>query len=408
MEHSEILKLVESYYDNTDENVLGVGYGYKMVNGLFTNEKSIIFTVKEKKPLSSLSQDKVIPQKIDTSNGSISTDVIQGDFNLICDSSFYNWMTTPPSNRNKIRPLKGGVSVTNFSSLQNSVGTLGLLARDNDSNSLVGVSNNHVLINDAFIASQRNPNNILTNVKFNSVTQPNESGNMGIQNSIGFVKKYYPIRSGQFNYIDVAITTINESEIDYNESYKQEGLSTTTLNFATTNEINSLLTTNPLLFSAGRTTGAKGEGNTKLVVIASPSVISTIYYNKQGSPTPISFSDCIQFVASGSTIPNGSVCIYPINSGDSGSALIADFNGEKKIIGLVFASGSNGSEVVYGYACRIDRIAQSMNISPWNGESLNFSNINNVEEYPIDGLSDQIFIEANGKKYWQVGVRNKI
>jgi len=409
MKHEDLLKTIEEYYENTDENIIGVEYGYKEVDGKLTKEKSIVFTVKEKKPIESLSENEILPKTINIENEVLTTDVVVGSYDLVCDSTFYSWQTTPPTNRNKFRPLKGGVSVTNYSSLSGYVGTLGLLAVDNDTGSLVGVSNNHVLIDDAFICSERDLNGSITNIKNDQVTQPNEPSNYGIINSIGIVKKYYPIKTGTYNYVYVALTTINESDISYTESFKQEGLLyDSTLPFATTTEINNIMSTDTFLYSSGRTTGAKGEGNTKLKVFGSPAVISTIYYNKQGVLSPISFSDCIKFVASGETTPDGTICIYPIAGGDSGSALIADIGGVKKIVGIVFASGSNGlGQVIYGFACRIDRIETLMNISSWNGEVVEFSNTIGVEEYTLDGLSNEISITDSGKTFWQVGLRNK-
>ena len=207
------------------------------------------------------------------------------------------------------------------------------------------------------------------------------------------------------NYIDVALTTIEQSVIDSGISYEQLGLSSTNLPFASTSEINNLLSTNPFLYSAGRTTGGKGEGITKLKIYQFPAV-STIYgYENQHFSEIIDFSDLINFVAvenSGTTIPVTGVtglCQNPIAGGDSGSALIADIGGIKKIIGLVFAG--NGW---VGIACRIDRIADTMNVSAWNGESTNFSDVNNIQSYYVDGLNPDPYIVISGVTYWQAGI----
>jgi len=401
MKHDELLKLIEDYYENTDENVVGVEYGFKEIDGKITDEKSIVFSVKEKKPKDQIPENQLLPKEIILNDVKFKTDVIESEFELLCDSNFYSWNTTPPSNRNLIRPIKGGLSVANYDSLPGYVGTLGFLAIDDDTGSLVGVSNNHVLIDDAFICSERNSNSIISNVKGDNTNQPN-----GPSNSIGIVKKYYPISSGSYNYVDVALTTLDSGVIDNNISYLQEGLTgwTQSLSFASTTEINNLLNTKPFLYSTGRTTGAKGEGDTKLLIHAFPAVVQ-VPYKKQNVDTTVIFSDCIVFIASGATTPQGSVCIYPIAPGDSGSALIADFNGVRKIIGLVFAGSTDG---IFGIACRIDRVAELMNISEWNGELVNFSDKNNIEEFTIDGLSNQPFIIDGGKKFWQVGLRNKV
>lgn len=433
MTHEEILKVTQNYYENTDDNIIGVGYGYKTINGVLTNEKSIVFTVKEKLPIEQLTKDQILPKSINVNNEIIFTDVVKGNYKLMynysfCNNDFYNWRTVPcstqtflgikPNNRNSFRPLKCGVSTTNYTSLSGYVGTLGFLAKDNETNSLVGVTNNHVLVNDAFICSERDANGYKSNIKDDIVVQahPFDSGGGG---NIGVVKKYYPITDNSYNYVDVALTTINSSVVD-STSYQQVGLVPTTLPFASTSEINNLLSTNTLLYSAGRTTGAKGEGLTKLK-IRTIAITLGIGYLKQGVVTYVDFTDCIEFVAvaNNSTDPLGeNLCFDPINHGDSGSALIADIGGTRKIIGLVFAGTSpNQGDIcdtspdplpgLTGIACRIDHIASLMNISAWNGEAINYSNTSNILELDVPGLDNRPYIDhVDGKRYWQVGLKN--
>ena len=178
------------------------------------------------------------------------------------------------------------------------------LAVDTDTNSLVGVSNNHVLVKNAFLASERKTDGTHTSISNNFVTQPNDGSNRGLQNSIGLVKRYVPLSgtsSGTPNYntVDGALTTINESDISYTTSYRQYGMTNWAqpLQFASTEEIDSLLTNQNNLFSSGRTTGPKGEGNTKLFTDSTSNTI-TIKYNNQGTEEIIYFSDCIRFGAS--------------------------------------------------------------------------------------------------------------
>lgn len=162
---------------------------------------------------------------------------------------------------------------------------------------------------------------------------------------------------------------------------------------------NFIISKNPII-SAGRTTGGKGEGDTKLLIYQFPVAASVAYY-RQGVSTVIDYSDLIAFVATtGTTRPIQFTCNYPIWHGDSGSALIADISGTKKIIGLCFAGSTN-----LGVACRIDRVATAMNISAWNGEPVNFSDTSNIMEYTVNGLSDLEYIDFEGKRYWQVGLR---
>ena len=407
MEDMKLLdELTIKYQQETSDNVIGVGYGYKTKNGLLTTEKSLIFSVSKKLPIEQVDEKDLIPNTITYSGETFKTDVVELEIKpLTCPSDFYNWQTTPPSNRNKIRPLKCGISVTNFSDLSGFVGTMGFLAVDNETNSLVGVSNNHVLVYDAFLNSDRSLGGIKTSILNDFVTQPNESGNSSLNNAIGKVKKYKPISSGSINYADVALTTINSSDINISTSYLMEGVTgwTQPLEFATSSEIDGLLTNKNNLFSAGRTTGSKGEGEMKLLTNSYPVTIN-IAYTKQGNDTVVQFGRCIQFIASATTTPNGSICSYPINGGDSGSALVADISGTRKIVGLVFAGGLIGGVTYFGYANRIDDVVDAINISPWTGQTVNYSNTGITETHIVLGRSSTEKLILSGNTFYQVGL----
>ena len=369
MNNNELNELTKKYLMETNDNVIGVSYGYKIVSGMVTNEKTISFRVKEKKTIEQLTTDEIIPKEIKHMGVVYSTDVNQGEVKFLCDAAFYQWETIPPTNRNKIRPLKGGVSTTNYTSMSGSIGTLGFLAIDNEDGSIVGVSNDHVYIDDPFIATERTLPSPVTNIRDDITIQPYEVnyGTNDLTDNIGIVKRYNPFRSpSAWNTVDGSLTTINSAVLSNTESWKQEGLTLAApLIFASTLEIDNLLSTDPLLYSAGRTTGAKGEGTTKLKTF-SLSGSFTIAYHRQGIVQKINFNDCIEFVASAATNP-GFICLYPIYAGDSGSALIADFGGTKKIIGLCFAGDD-----YHGIACRIDNVANELDISAWDGTTPNF------------------------------------
>jgi len=206
MKHEEILKQTQDYYQGTNDNIISVGYGFKISNGVMTDEKSIVFTVKQKKPKESLTEDELLPSSIEINGDIISTDVVERDIKLICDSSFYSWQITPPSNRNSSRPLKGGVSCSSMPAMSATTGTLGFLALDANTNTLIGVSNNHVLINDAFLCSERSQIGLIANISGNTASQPHES--LTDNFPIGLVKRYYPISSEEYNYVDVALISI--------------------------------------------------------------------------------------------------------------------------------------------------------------------------------------------------------
>ena len=416
MKNKTLSKLTEKYLKETDDNIVGVSYTHNIVGGKITDEMVLSFTVKEKLPIDKLKSNQVIPEEITYYGEKFNTDVVQGNFVLLedCPIEFYTWQNpaTPPDNRRMIRPLKGGVSTTNYQSAPSTVGTLGFLAIDNDDDTLVGVSNNHVLVDDAFIATERTNPSIITSVSGDGDVQPHPSEpgsgyNYGYGiNYIGKVKRYVPLTSSASNKVDGALTTIDSGVVSTSESYKYYGLTgiTTALPFATTAEIDALLMYNRL-YSAGRTTGAKGEGRMKLLSTSVTQSLNISYYKQGGSQT-VSFTDCIKFIASASTTPSGSACFDPISGGDSGSALIADIGGVEKIVGLVFAGSENGlGQTLYGIACRIDNVADELNIRAWDGTTPEYSS-STVEELVVSGLDSREYIINGGKKYYQVGLTN--
>ena len=406
MDINNINNITKELYQSTPDSVVAVGYGRKVKDGKITSELSIIFGVEEKKPVWEIPESELLPSEIDIDGEKIQTDVVKWETPKLledCPSSFYDWQTNPPSNRIKHRPLLGGISITNYNTLSNYVGTMGFIAVDNETNSLVGVTNSHVIIDDGFSSVERINNSITTDVAGQQITQPSsgESGYVGQNNTIGVVKKYYPFSSPpNINIIDAALLTLSEGDINTSTSYQQLGLSyTDPLDFATQTEILNLVTNDTPLYSTGRTTGPKGEGDMKLIPYAVGLTTSVTGYGNQGVSTTLDFNDCIVFVASASTTPEGSVCIYPIAGGDSGSALIGDFGGVRKIVGLNFA----GSDY-FGIANYITNVSSLMNISSYNGQFVNYSNTGNTQYHFVDGRSSDISVDVSGNKFWQAGM----
>ena len=200
------------------------------------------------------------------------------------------------------------------------------------------------------------------------------------------------------------MTTINESDIDYSTSYRQYGITgwTQPLEFASTAEIDSIVINKNNLYSSGRTTGPKGEGQTKLFA-QSLSHAGSILYNNQGSNQAVYFSNSIKFIASAATTISSTGCTDPIVGGDSGSALIADFSGTRKIVGIVFAGAMLSGSTIYGLANRIDKVAEQLSISAWTGNSVYFSSTGSTELHRVNGLSSDINLELSGKTFWQAG-----
>jgi len=81
--------------------------------------------------------------------------------------------------------------------------------------------------------------------------------------------------------------------------------------------------------------------------------------------------------------------------------LYAYISGQWKIIGLVFA----GNEYYfYGFACRIDRVANLMKLQAYTGTTVN-ANPNTPTYITLDlaTYGSKASASFNGKTYWQVG-----
>jgi len=319
----EIKDKISELAKNSSDNCTSIGYGFKEVDGKLTNEKAIIFRFKDKKPISELSESEIIPKTITINGEILRTDVCQGEDEFMayeaCPSSFYSWSsnstlnptgaTTPPQ-QSQIRPIKGGLQIRNQT--KGWVGTMGFVAVDNENDSIVGVTNAHVMTEIFFRANESGRG--VENVYTDNMGQPSGT----VSQRVGVTKRYIPVQgnaSGGINYVDGALFTLDSSVVNTSQSYQYYGLSFTgSPTFATTAEIDDLINNNYNLYSVGRTTGAKGEGTTKLKFLS----YDTIYVNNtlDGSTQRVCrYDDCISYIASASTTTSGNGCYYPINSG---------------------------------------------------------------------------------------------
>lgn len=407
----EIKNLITELNNVTPENI-GVGYGYKIQNGEDTRENSIIFFVPQKKPLSELNPDEVLPnEEIHLGDTILKTDVIEvGEVTAFaCNSSCDSWQTVPPANRQYIRPIKGGISLTSQAKL-GKVGTLGFIAVDIETQALVGVTNNHVVIRDAFYTSQRNPAGPTQNeydITDGGIRNPDTSYQPGEtltpppSYKVGEVVRYVPMYLTEgVNKVDGALISVDcNPTTSVEESFKQFGLSfNSPYQFATTSEIDNLLTTNPMLYNSGRTTGVKQGQPCPLRTYALGVNLGVSGYNLQGTSLVVNFTDVIGFVRPSNDPSLSLVCNYPIFPGDSGSALIANFNGVSKIIGLVFA----GSTTI-GFACRIDHVANELGIEYWDGTVKPVVDPDTVDYITVNGSNSTKLQVCSGDTYWQVG-----
>ncbi|NFU58586.1 hypothetical protein FDF93_12030, partial [Clostridium botulinum] len=119
----------EYQYFLNKANVLGVGCGYKVKNGFYTNKLCLQVFTKRKLLSNQLNLQELVPNLYK----GILTDVVQSG------------VFTQHSFTNKIRPVIGGYGIGN-SHIQNKTGTLGCLVTDGEYNYIL--SCNHILANN--------------------------------------------------------------------------------------------------------------------------------------------------------------------------------------------------------------------------------------------------------------------
>ena len=431
---------INDLYNDTPENIHGVGLGYKYINNQKTDTIGIIFNVYKKKSLSELTQDEILPNSIEVNNISYVTDVIEETSIPSALECYTSPTTTHPeiarlrSYPSFLSPIKGGQEILRYphdwvrsaaGGWSIIVGTLGLLAIDNHDNNIVGITNAHVACSNLFIASDRtgselvDPYNIIEPVTWPFNGNPFRPGLLSfkapsrLMTSSPRLKRYVPIRKSVTNKVDCAVMFL-ANDIVTNNSFgihapTTEPVSSLKPPFATTAELNSLLTTNPFLFSTGRTTGPKGWGQTSScrLVITGVGISATINYN----PARIPFSNLIEY-----KYEDGSA--RPSDEGDSGSAVLANIGGTVKVIGLLFAG-----DTTKALLCRIDEIVQKLNIRAWDDNYVFNASAPCGNPYtdlsqpaPVnptlsrivvcdfnDARSSSDSVEINGVKYYQAG-----
>ncbi|NFD86721.1 hypothetical protein FCV13_01600 [Clostridium botulinum] len=178
----------EYKYFLNKSNVVGIGCGYKIKNGFYTNQLCIQVFVSKKLPLNELNINDLIPS---TYKG-IPTDIKEtGGF-------------TACSLTQKIRPTPGGYIISNKYNTDYS-GTLGCLVKDNKH--LFLLSNNHVL-------AMMNKLSLGT-----KIIQPSgDFGGDSKTDTIATLSKYIELkfiegRGIHFNYTDCAIAKIIDKSL---------------------------------------------------------------------------------------------------------------------------------------------------------------------------------------------------
>lgn len=398
--------------NESPKNIHAVFYGKKSISGKVTEIDSIVYVVENKLPQNQITSGEIIAKNIQIDESIYVTDVIEAPrFELkqcydLTDSKIL-------SLQSRVRPISGGIEIsplyswqqTGPSSFNYDIGTLGFLAKDNTDNTLVGVTANHTVVKDAFINTDKDPysqpNSIIDDVYIsgsgtfsNRILQFNDVNDVNFENdSIGYVKRFAPIYQFQNNTIDAAVFALNSGCFNASSSAQAYLTGTSGLKFCTSGEINTLFTGSRSIYSVGRSTGPKGTG-CPLVIFGIGSAV--VEFNKQGLLTPVTMTDCLFYRFR-------DLSILPIEEGDSGSVLFGEISGVNKIVGLAYA-GSSKQFPTIGIACRINNIAQKLNISEWTGEPINTNSINpNYSKLIMPLTENREFIEVSGKTYYLAG-----
>lgn len=463
------MKLTQDILDKISEihkkypNATSVGWGKKIVNGVHNGEYAISISVANKKPLSELKPEEVIESKVNIAGVEFSTDINQAEqaqHVSVCGDNlspggcgYFPSGVNNANNRATNQIIMGGLSISSDNN-DCTVGTLGGIVKHIASGCVVGLTNRHVTVGEPSFTAYRDPNGLIQN-EFdppNRIFQRGE-GNWSSSTSLGVSLAYTPAppaSSGQTIQCDAALVSIEESRfnttiVPVNErSWNQQGLQSIMGNnpppFATTNELDNLEVTNPRAYSTGRTLGPKGLMPNCPMVIMQVGVSITVPGNwarphglcpSAGTSTPVSYDNLIRYAKPLPSDPNNQAinifegdvnqgnqnlvngCYNPVYQGDSGSFLLADINGTVKIVGLVFAGMAGGALesgqplFTYGFACRIDKVAQQLGIEAYiaGGQMVDPSTI---EYKTINGLSSDQTITCDGEVYSQMGLTDTL
>jgi hypothetical protein len=489
--YDRLTQVTDEWLHKTPSYVHTVGYGHKYTNGINTNQGSIVFNVAKKLPKDQIPEDELIPSEINIDGNIYKTDIIESEYPRFAAScynfsgSLNNGISNIPSIdalRKTVRPLKGGISIGNLAATfatfnylpaktyaenlisasggyEYSFGTLGAIVVDNEDNSLVGLTNAHVVIGrdagegwatyarkdtDSWIGTKATGRpdtntlsrayNILDDTYYQlngsiyrinqKIIQPgedlignnpfnvyrNDASNNYPSGSIGTVKRYAPVTyTGTNNAeystsglkIDAAIISLRQDQLNEAQSWKFAGLEsifTKPIPFATTAQIN-LITVGSNVWSVGRSTGPKGSGICTPLVISSTN--TSVDATKYSFTTLAAYTDLFGFKYQDNSP-------YAFYHGDSGSVSIMNFgtsiNPDYRIVGLNFLLSDTVGTI--GFFARIDNVASQLNISAFTGSGYNDSSITTINRF-VSGTGSKISSGAlcgtSSGTFWQAG-----
>lgn len=424
---------IENLFFKNDFNCRSVSISEKEIDGNKTSEICIKIGVPRKKAKSELRPEEIVPEELEIDGKKYKTDVVEMPEikSMACFSDFSNTTTEPnilklQGNPQLLTPLKGGQEIIQFptgwqdnggGSYGYNVGTLGFFCVDNLDEKLVGITNSHVVIpEDKLLFSGDKDPAVESTDPFNTIDEkewivdnqnyPSAARSIDVATNSAVdtafhIKRYHPFKTSGPNYVDAALIIMNPTHVSENESFKihhPDGIteSNDKLPFATASEIDSLLDNpKPKLFSTGRTTGPKGWGTDNACLMEATDV--SISQNVIFGGGEIPFNDLIRY-------RHLDESAGVIAGGDSGSVVLAEFAGIKKVVGLAFAGPDTTND--FALACRIDRIVDALKIREWDSSYIFDATVpipTILRDDIENATADQLSIIQNGKEYFQVG-----
>lgn len=122
-----------------DDNITGVGVGFRQRGGRRTDEPVVTVMVRKKRRPGLISRRRLIPSFIEVDGTRCPTDVVQARAVLMGANGW------PGLLGQRYRPLRFGCGVSNASDAQPDAGTLGAFVRDNTDRTVCILTANHVI-----------------------------------------------------------------------------------------------------------------------------------------------------------------------------------------------------------------------------------------------------------------------
>jgi hypothetical protein len=325
-----------------DINIVIAFAGTKKENGVDTGKPCVVFGVRKKIEKSNLPNELIIPK---TLSEDILTDVIEHPVIKAIGTCTGGTSTACPPHGDKYRPLMGGISSINAGS---TAGTLACIVKDSTDNTLVGLTCNHCL-GQQYDTGYPTPDEGTSNAIGYNVLQPSpRDGGQYPLDMYGTVKRITPIKFGNSteNYSDSGIVTV---EID---DAIPGILEIGTGPFLFTDK--SYYNVGAETYKSGRTTGITPP---PIATVTNKNVSLSVCYADDcySSNNLALFSNQIQ-ISAPSRWSKG---------GDSGSAVLVEVDGEKKIIGILFAGSSDGIDT---FVSPSEYLVSILQVEAWNGD----------------------------------------